>query len=116
MHRFICRQVAVSLILVGMLSITSSCGGNAGNERGYESESDSGNAQAADRQNRQPVDLTQLSCEQLQFLADKYESIAESAERAASGDTPAAQASYATAIQARNYVAKIYGIRANKGC
>jgi hypothetical protein len=67
-------------------------------------------------QSGQPIDINALSCEQLAFLAEKYESIAVSAERNANGDSPAAQASYALALRARNYLIQIYGVRARKAC
>lgn len=84
--------------------------------RGQQEDQHSGSGSSNTVQPSQPVDLDALRCEQLEFLAKKYESIADSAERNASGDSPAAQSSYALALRARNYVIQIYGARARKAC
>jgi len=66
-------------------------------------------------QNSTATDYNSLSCDNLQFLARKYSSIADSVSKA-SGDSPAAQMSAMQGAQAANFASRIYGIMAQKGC
>ncbi|MFB8276874.1 hypothetical protein [Nocardia colli] len=61
--------------------------------------------------NAKPTDYSTLSCPQLALLAEKYDSIANSAGY---GDSPAAQARALQAIQAANKAAEIHLIMSKK--
>ncbi|MBO3744871.1 hypothetical protein J5X84_02235 [Streptosporangiaceae bacterium NEAU-GS5] len=56
-----------------------------------------------------------MSCGSLEYLARKYDSIAESDE-SMTGDSPAVTAAQMQAIQLRNRIQAIIGVMANKGC
>ncbi|MEV4134245.1 hypothetical protein AB0J72_18995 [Dactylosporangium sp. NPDC049742] len=67
-------------------------------------------------QNGQQIDYSQLSCPALEYLANKYTSIAESAERISDGDSPAAASARLQAAQAYNMASRMWGYRSQKTC
>lgn len=99
---------------VAALALVTGCAGSSGEPTSYGSSSSSVTSAETTNSGRSD-DYESLDCSELQYLARKYSSIADSA-LSASGDSPAVIANQMQGMQAANLASKLYGIMGDKGC
>lgn len=99
---------------VAVLAIVTGCAGSSGVPGSDSNPGGSGTSTTITNSGRSG-DYESLDCSQLQYLAGKYSSIADSA-LAAPGDSPAVTVHQMQGIEAANLAAKLYGIMGDKGC
>lgn len=95
------------------VALVTGCGGDSDNPGRQGGSSSSGGSSGGN--SGSSTDYYSLDCGELQFLASKYSSIADSALNAP-GDSPAATMSQLQGAQAANLASKLYGIMGEKGC
>lgn len=111
--RYFRTGVAVTAGVAVLTLVTSTAG--CSDEPTRPSGSNSSGMPAPTTGSGGSVDYRSLDCGQLQYLARKYSSIADSA-LAASGDSPAVVVHQMQGMQAANLASRLYGIMGEKGC